>query len=206
MPNKIQFIFSYIKINLSLQVGGHIARYSIMGSAKKKTSVNAHSSEELVQKVWEGVRSNNGIMILLQLMMVKTPITDADSIRALACRALAGLARSEKVRQIISKLPMFIDGQIQSLMKDPILQEKRQEHVMFQKYALELMERVSGKAKPTGAEYEISLVSLHRVSCNLRCSLKPLKSLLSSWRIAGLCRVRQIKLVNRTVIKRRGSS
>lgn len=97
-------------------------------------------------------------------MMVKTPITDADSIRALSCRALAGLARSEKVRQIISKLPMFTDGQIQLLMKDPILQEKRQEHVMFQKYALELMERVSGKAKPTGAEYEISLVSLHRVS------------------------------------------
>ena len=96
--------------------------------------------------------------------MVKTPITDADSIRALACRALAGLARSEKVRQIISKLPMFTDGQIQALMKDPILQEKRQEHVMFQKYALELMGRVSGEAKPTGAEYEISLASLHRVS------------------------------------------
>lgn len=99
--------------------------------------------------------------------MIKTPITDADSIRALACRALAGLARSEKVRQIISKLPMFTDGQIQALMKDPILQEKRQEHVMFQKYALELMERVSGKAKPTGAEYEISLVSLHRVGLTL---------------------------------------
>lgn len=117
--------------------------------------------------MWECVRSNNGIMVLLQLMTVKTPITDADSIRALACRALAGLARSEKVRQIISKLPMFTDGQIQSLMKDPILQEKRQEHVTFQKYALELVERVSGKAKPgakTGAEYEVSLVSLHRVS------------------------------------------
>ncbi|XP_015592149.1 protein mahjong [Cephus cinctus] len=144
------------------RVGGNVARYSVSGSAKKKT--NIHNSEELVQKVWESVRSNNGIMVLLQLMMVKTPITDADSIRALACRALAGLARSEKVRQIISKLPMFTDGQIQALMKDPILQEKRQEHVMFQKYALELMERVSGKAKPTGAEYEISLVSLHRAN------------------------------------------
>ncbi|KMQ92206.1 ddb1- and cul4-associated factor-like 1-like protein [Lasius niger] len=142
------------------RVGGNVARYSITGSAKKKA--NMHNSEELIQKVWESVRSNNGIMVLLQLMMVKTPITDADSIRALACRALAGLARSEKVRQIISKLPMFTNGQIQSLMKDPILQEKRQEHVTFQKYALELMERVSGKAKPTGAEYEISLVSLHR--------------------------------------------
>lgn len=144
------------------RVGGTLARYSLTGSAKKKT--NIHNSVELIQKAWESVRSNNGIMVLLQLMMVKTPITDADSIRALACRALAGLARSEKVRQIISKLPMFTDGQIQALMKDPILQEKRQEHVMFQKYALELMERVSGKAKPTGAEYEISLVSLHRAN------------------------------------------
>ncbi|XP_046626908.1 protein mahjong isoform X1 [Neodiprion virginianus] len=144
------------------RVGGNVARFSLTGSAKKKT--NNHNSEELIQKVWESVRSNNGIMVLLQLMMVKTPITDADSIRALACRALAGLARSEKVRQIISKLRMFTDGQIQVLMKDPILQEKRQEHVMFQKYALELMERVSGKAKPTGSEYEISLASLHRAN------------------------------------------
>ncbi|XP_032678323.1 protein mahjong isoform X1 [Odontomachus brunneus] len=144
------------------RIGGNVARYSITGSAKKKT--NIHNSEELIQKIWESVRSNNGIMVLLQLMMVKTPITDADSIRALACRALAGLARSEKVKQIISKLPMFTDGQIQSLMKDPILQEKRQEHVTFQKYALELIERVSGKAKPTGAEYEMSLVSLHRAN------------------------------------------
>ncbi|KAK0076783.1 hypothetical protein PV325_004862 [Microctonus aethiopoides] len=144
------------------RVGGNVARYSVTGSAKKKTSFN--NSEELIQKVWESVRSNNGIMVLLQLMMVKIPITDADSIRALACRALAGLARSEKVRQIMSKLSIFTDGQIQALMKDPILQEKRQEHVMFQKYALELMERVSGKAKPTGAEYEISLVSLHRAN------------------------------------------
>jgi HIV-1 Vpr-binding protein len=47
-------------------------------------------------------------------MMVKTPITDADSIRALSCRALAGLARSETVRQIISKLPLFTNGQLQS--------------------------------------------------------------------------------------------
>ncbi|XP_017875845.1 protein mahjong [Ceratina calcarata] len=143
------------------RIGGNVARYSVTGSAKKKANNN---SEELIQKIWGSVRSNNGIMVLLQLMMVKTPITDADSIRALACRALAGLARSEKVRQIISKLPMFTDGQIQALMKDPILQEKRQEHVMFQKYALELMGRVSGEAKPTGAEYEISLASLHRAN------------------------------------------
>lgn len=32
----------------------------------------------------------------------------------MACRALAGLARSETVRQIISKLPLFTNGQLQS--------------------------------------------------------------------------------------------
>lgn len=117
------------------------------------------------------VRSNNGIMVLLTLMTVKTPITDADSIRGLACRALAGLAKHETVRQIMSKLPLFTSGQLQSLMKDPILQDKRQEHVMFQKYGLELMERVSGgkhnKSSPAGGnstsqEMEISMANIHR--------------------------------------------
>ncbi|XP_044588564.1 protein mahjong isoform X2 [Cotesia glomerata] len=144
------------------RVSGTVVRFSSTGSNKKKT--NTYNSEELIQKVWSSVRSNNGIMVLLQLMMVKTPITDADSIRALACRALAGLARSEKVRQIIGKLSMFTGGQLQSLMTNPIHNEKRQEHVMFQKYALELIERVSGKAKPTNAEYELSLASLHRAN------------------------------------------
>lgn len=51
-------------------------------------------------------------------MTVKTPITDADSIRALACRALAGLARSETVKQIIGKLPLFTSGQLQSKLED----------------------------------------------------------------------------------------
>ncbi|KAK7868719.1 hypothetical protein R5R35_008241 [Gryllus longicercus] len=144
------------------RVGGTVARFSATGSAKKKTSFK--TSEELIQKVWESIRTNNGIMVLLQLMMIKTPITDADSIRALACRALAGLARSETVRQIISKLPLFTSGQLQLLMRDPILQDKRQEHVVFQKYALELLERVSGKTKPVGNELEVSLANMHRAS------------------------------------------
>jgi HIV-1 Vpr-binding protein len=50
----------------------------------------------------------------MTLMTIKTPITDADAIRALACQALAGLARSETVRQIISKLTLFTSGQLQS--------------------------------------------------------------------------------------------
>lgn len=35
---------------------------------------------------------------------------------------------------------------------------------MFQKYALELLERVSGKSKHMGAEFETSLANIHRVN------------------------------------------
>lgn len=111
-------------------------------------------------KVWETVRSNNGIIVLLQLILLKTPITDADYLRGMACRALAGLARSEMVRQIISKLPIFVNGQLQQLMRDPILQEKRAEHVKFQKYALELIERISGKA----LNMDTSLANIHKAN------------------------------------------
>jgi hypothetical protein len=49
-------------------------------------------------------------------------------------------------------------------MRDPILQDRRQEHVTFQKYALELLELVSGKSKPNGGnELEPSLTNIHRV-------------------------------------------
>lgn len=48
-------------------------------------------------------------------------------------------------------------------MRDPILQEKRQEHVQFQKYALELLELLSGKGKHTGTDLEASLANIHRV-------------------------------------------
>ena len=41
---------------------------------------------------------------------LQTPLTDADEIRALACRALVGLARSATATQIMSKLPIFNNG------------------------------------------------------------------------------------------------
>uniref|UniRef100_A0A182M2H1 DDB1- and CUL4-associated factor 1 n=1 Tax=Anopheles culicifacies TaxID=139723 RepID=A0A182M2H1_9DIPT len=136
-----------------------LARY---GSTKKR--MPNKSSEELIQKVWENVRSNNGILVLLALMRIKVPITDADCIRGMACRALAGLARSETVRQIVGKLPLFVHGELQSLMRDPILQEKRVEHVQFQKYALELMERVSGKVESFGNQVDTSLSDIHKAN------------------------------------------
>ena len=49
-------------------------------------------------------------------------------------------------------------------MKDPILPDRRQEHANFQKYAMELLERVSGKSKPR-SELEPTLNNIHRVRC-----------------------------------------
>lgn len=90
------------------------------------------------------------------------PITDADQIRALACKALVGLSRSSSVRQIISKLPLFSSGHIQQLMKEPVLQDKRSEHVKFCKFAAELIERISGKPLLIGTD--VSLAWLQRAS------------------------------------------
>lgn len=100
--------------------------------------------------------------MLLSLLTVKMPITDADQIRALACKALVGLSRSSSVRQIISKLPLFSSGHIQQLMKEPVLQDKSSEHVKFCKFAAELIERISGKPLLIGTD--VSLAWLQRAS------------------------------------------
>lgn len=159
----INYIYIPLTRNKMFLLNIHLKPISVSryGSTKKKMSNK--NSEEIITKMWESVRSNNGIIVLLQLMEVKTPITDADCIRGMACRALAGLARSETVRQIISKLPLFTNGQLQSLIRNPILQEKRAEHVQFQKYALELMERVSGKSKSTNG-LDASLANIHKAN------------------------------------------
>lgn len=130
------------------RIGDTIARLCT-GNVKKRSFRNG---EDLIYKLWNCVRDNNGIIVLLNLLTIKTPITDADSIRALACKALCGLARSETVRQIISKLPLFTSGHLQALMKEPILQDKRTEHIKFCKYCLQLIESVTGSPVSTNVD------------------------------------------------------
>ena len=54
----------------------------------------------------------------------------------------------DRVQQIISKLPLFNNGQLQTLMREPVLHDKRLEHAKFCKYATELLERVTGERQP----------------------------------------------------------
>ncbi|CAL8337991.1 unnamed protein product [Merluccius merluccius] len=118
-------------------------------------------SNRVLTRMWQVVQNNNGIKVLLALLSVKMPITDADLIRSMACKALVGLSRCSAIRQIISKLPLFSSGHIQQLMKEPVLQDKRSEHVRFCRYAAELTERISGKPL---IGTDVSLARLQRAS------------------------------------------
>ena len=51
--------------------------------------------------------------------------------------------RSRQAKQIMSKLPIFTNGQLQQLVREPILLDQRIEHVKFQQYAYDLMTMVS---------------------------------------------------------------
>ncbi|KAK3859308.1 hypothetical protein Pcinc_034564 [Petrolisthes cinctipes] len=135
----------------------------VLTPGKKGGRTNLTSTEDVLNRAWDCVRTSNGIMYLLNVLHKKAPITDADCIRGLACRALVGLSRSDAARQIMSKLPIFTSGQLQLLMREPVLQDKRAEHVKFQRLGLELIQAVSGHSKAEGGtSADVSIQSIHR--------------------------------------------
>ncbi|XP_074608975.1 DDB1- and CUL4-associated factor 1-like isoform X5 [Acropora palmata] len=103
------------------------------------------SSDVILRKMWGCIRTSNGIQVLLILLRMKKSLVDADCIRALACKALCGLARSDEIRQVMGKLQIFNSGELQILMLEPAIEGKATDHALFCKYAGELLERVTGK-------------------------------------------------------------
>ncbi|XP_062227245.1 DDB1- and CUL4-associated factor homolog 1-like isoform X2 [Phragmites australis] len=74
--------------------------------------------EQAYRQAREVVRANNGIKILLQLLssrMVTHPVA-IDSIRALACRVLLGLARDDAIAHILTKLQ--VGKKLSELIRD----------------------------------------------------------------------------------------
>ncbi|TVU16712.1 hypothetical protein EJB05_40287 [Eragrostis curvula] len=74
--------------------------------------------EQEYRQAREVVRANNGIKILLQLLssrMVTHPVA-VDSIRALACRVLLGLARDDAIAHILTKLQ--VGKKLSELIRD----------------------------------------------------------------------------------------
>ena len=131
----------------------------------ERTPAKRRSSEEIINAVWECFRSNNGIMAMLQLVQGKTPVSDADKIRTLACQVLVGLARSTTATQIMSKLPIFNNGVLTMLVREPVLPDNLADHLKFQKYAQDLLEKVSGPgSQRTFDNHDITLDMLHRAS------------------------------------------
>jgi len=131
----------------------------------QKKQINREVSREVfggqsLNKMWNAVRMQNGIKVLLSLLNTKTPITEADDIRCLACKALCGLSRSDRIRQVLHKLIVNFSGQLQLIMREPVLPDKTTEHDVFCKYASELIETVTGKALTDHASPMAMLSSL----------------------------------------------
>ena len=102
--NDYQKYFSSLKRLFCLKISGTAA----------KSQPALKSSDDILSKMWGCVRDSNGIKVLLFLLMEKKSQVDADCIRALACKALCGLSRSDAIRQVIGKLEIFNSGQFQS--------------------------------------------------------------------------------------------
>jgi len=146
-------------LNTSVDTTQEMSR-ATPGSGRKKGQ--ARGSIDLSLALRKAIWSNNGTLILPKLLTVNSPLTEADTIRSLSCRVLCGLAKEESIRQIMSKLPLFTDGQLQSLMKEPILPEKRIEHASFCKYCKELIELVTGTPVTSASGIEPSLPEIRR--------------------------------------------
>ncbi|CAH8841961.1 unnamed protein product [Trichobilharzia szidati] len=113
-------------------------------------------------KLWNIVRRQHGIMVLLYHLETKQPISEADSVRTLACRGLVGLARSEEVRSMLAKLPLFTKALLQLLMKEPVLPDRLTEHAEFCRYATMLIRLVVGTLSDGVLSGDMSLERVRR--------------------------------------------
>ncbi|GFU10840.1 hypothetical protein NPIL_344182 [Nephila pilipes] len=116
------------------------------------------SIDEWLNKMYKNVQFKNGIVILFNIVFVKKPLVQ-DSVRALACRALCGLARSEYVKDIMSKLPLVVSGKLLDLVKQPLIQDKAH-HAIFCKYVYELIRLIFGAS--ASIHYESSLFGINK--------------------------------------------
>jgi len=104
---------------------------------------NPSLTDEPMKAVWQSVRNNNGIRTLLSLLKITTPVTKADEIRTLSCKALLGLSRSVQMKQILSKLQ--ISQLLSELVREPLLENNLSIHSKFKEYALQLIRSTTGK-------------------------------------------------------------
>lgn len=99
-----------------------------------------------IQRIWSLVRYNDGIRLLLDLLRYSVP-SHADAVRALACKAILGLAQDAQINQILRK--MHLGSLITDLLKEPVNPEHANEFSKFKEYALELLSITTGREAHT---------------------------------------------------------
>ncbi|TNN08815.1 DDB1- and CUL4-associated factor 1 [Schistosoma japonicum] len=146
----------------SSQIGTYLAPFS---ESYMPSPFGRQKSTQLLYrqaKLWNIVRRQHGIMVLLYHLETKQPISEADSVRTLACRGLVGLARSEEVRSMLAKLPLFTKALLQLLMKEPVLPDRLTEHAEFCRYATMLIRLVVGTLSDGVLSGDMSLERVRR--------------------------------------------
>ncbi|KAI6207099.1 hypothetical protein M3Y94_00991100 [Aphelenchoides besseyi] len=98
--------------------------------------------EETLMRAWQCAQDCDAIMVLIAFIRQTSPLTEADSIRTIACQALAGLSRCDVIRQIVSRLPFITNNDIAMLIREPISQNKQMEHNEFRQVACQLLQLI----------------------------------------------------------------
>ncbi|VDN42759.1 unnamed protein product [Gongylonema pulchrum] len=83
-----------------------------LGTLTKPRKQRKETVDSGLEKAWDVIRKNNGILVLKKLLYTETPPTEADLLRAYACEALNGLARSEPVRQMLEVMPLISNSEL----------------------------------------------------------------------------------------------
>lgn len=115
-------------------------------ATKPSSTPRARKKRKVKETLCKLIQQNEGIAILLRLMETTEPAQTADETRYFACRALVGLSDYKPVRQILSKLQVFVGGKSFTAFKEPVLKDKKQLHVKLCESVEILLKKVTGKA------------------------------------------------------------
>ncbi|KAI6181263.1 LisH protein [Aphelenchoides besseyi] len=105
-------------------------------------SESSAKQEATLMRAWQCAQDCDAIMVLIGFIRLTSPLTEADSIRTIACQALAGLSRCDVIRQIVSRLPFIANNDIAMLIREPISQDKQMEHAEFRQVACQLLQLI----------------------------------------------------------------
>eukprot|EP00898_Chlorokybus_atmophyticus_P007939 jgi/Chlat1/8146/Chrsp76S07604 len=114
----------------------------------------------------ECLRANNGIKVLLSLLQYRSIPSAADSIRAMACKVLLGLARDPAIAHILGKLQ--VARLLSDLVREPLSLAKAtyggDQHKDFSRAALELISLLTNAGRASAlAATDAAAPAMHKI-------------------------------------------